>query len=240
MDESKVEDLTAIVGPGGDTSEEVDPKPLLEGVGDYNFVEVLNPLSVTFKDQVALTTNINSPMPVGKNHENAPGLTNSENDIRQIYGFDLRAQAQASGKTHVITRISLASGETRRFLGSEAHVIVRHLASALLQREGKTHLLANAHERRRAEERIVQHVGSLMDAMGRSPLSVREQLQTTLDSIEDAPNPQTAQGGSGNEAEFPGLSDQVGAATAPGDQGQPAPDAPRKRGAGRPAAQTNA
>lgn len=241
MDESKnPEDLRAVVGPGGDESELVDPKPLLEGVGDYSFVEILNPLNVTFKDQVALTTNINAAMPISP-HEGSASIVKNEQDIRQIYGFDLRAQAQASGKTHIITKISLESGETKRFLGGEAHVIVRHLVSALLQREGKTHLVANMHERRRAEERIVQRVGSLMEAMGNTPLSVRDQLQSTLKQMEDAPN-QVIQGET-NEQEFPGLNhgvpEGVGADSQQNGSDQPTIDASPKRSPGRPKAPTS-
>lgn len=237
MDKNNELEPQTAIGPGTLTQEETtDPKSLLDGVGDTEYVELLNPLSVAFVAQAALTTNVTAPMHVGKTHEDAPGLTRSENDIRQIYGFDLRAQAQQSGKTHVLKRIPIESGKTIRLLGGEAQVVLRQLTTAVLQREGKNNLIANAHARREVEGRIVQSRGDLMSVLGRSPLSVRDQLQSALDEVSESPSNNVTQGDTYGP-EFPGLNEgsstTVGADSTEGNFSEPTPDTPRKRGKGR-------
>lgn len=233
MENENSEELNTAVGPGASPERAEEPKSVLEGISDYNFVEIQNPLTVRFVGQAALTTNINAPMPISANHENAPGLTKNESDIRQIYGFDLRAQAQQSGKTHIINRIPIESGQTIKLLGGEAKVILGQLTSIVMQREGKESLLANMHERRAVEERIVRRIGSLQEELGRAPLSVREQLQTTLNSLNEQPGTQIAQGDDG-EQEFPDLA-PVGAGTdtSQNSSGEAALGTPKKRGPGR-------
>lgn len=223
--------IETAVGPGSIPEQSVDPKPLLEAVGDFNFVEILNPLSVTFIGQAALTTNIQAPMPVGPNNPDGGGQTHNENDIRQIYGFDLRSQAQQSGKTHILNRISIESGKTVRLLGGEAKVVLGQLVNVYMQRIGKGHLLANAHERNIVEKELVQRVGDLRTAMAAAPLSVQQQLKSALDSMEDQPLG-TAAGVANETEEFPGLNNAAG--TGQSDSGQPTSDDAPKRGPGRP------
>lgn len=232
--------IETAVGPGSVEELGIDPKPRLEGIGDYNYVELLNPLSVTFIAQVALTTDVSVAMPIGENNPEGAGLTRSENDIRQVYGFDLRAQAQKSGKKHILNRISIESGKTVKLLGGEAKVALNQLVNVVMQREGKGALLANAHERRSVEDRIVQRVGNLQEVMGNAPLSVQEQLKTALETINDQPQ-RLIQGADNGSEEFPGLNQDnsvgSGADSRQSDQSQPTPDAPPKRGPGRPPAQ---
>jgi hypothetical protein len=229
------------IGPGALEEAQVDPPSKLEGIGDYNFVEITNPLSVQFIGQAALTTNITTNMPVAQNHADAPGLTKNEQDIRQIYGFDLRAQAQQSGKTHIINRIPINPGQTVRLLGGEARTVLNQLVTAVMQREGKTKLLANKFERRQVEDRLVRRIGNMQDVLGRAPISVQEQLKSALESMDDAPLAQVIK----DEAieEFPGLSNQgsgtaTGADSGQSNEGEYAPNAPGKRGPGRPKAST--
>ncbi len=225
------------VGPGAIAQQGVDPKPLLEEVGEFNYVELLNPLSVTFIGQAALTTAITAPMRVGDQNPDGAGITKNENDIRQVYGFDLRSQAQQSGKTHVLNRIPIESGKTVRLLGGEAKVVLGQLTNVYMQRIGKGHLLANAHERRIVEEQIVQRVGDLRTAMAAAPLSVQQQLKSALDSLDDQPGALLEGASSSGETEFPGLeNNRVGTNSVEGDPSQPAPDDVAKRGPGRPKA----
>lgn len=232
-----------VIGPGSLDQEQVDPPSMLESVGEYHFVTVLNPLSITFIGRAALTTNVSVDMPISQNHQNAPGLTKNENDIRQVYGFDLRAQAQQSGKTHIITNIPIASGQTVNLMGREAKVVVGQLVTALLQREGKKQLVANKHERRAAEDRIVRRIGNTQDLLGDAPLSVQEQLKSALEQLDDNPLKNVTQT-KGEQDEFPGLNQPsttpAGTDTGQGDQGQHATDPSGKRGQGRSKASTDA
>lgn len=232
----------AAIGPGTAIQGQVDPPSLLEGVEEYDYVEVLNPLSVTFIARTALTTDIKAPMRVSPNNEAAPGLTKSEADIRQVYGFDLRAQAQKAGKTHIITDIPIASGQTLNLMGREAKVVVQQLVTAYLQREGKQHLVANKFERLQVEQRIVQRTGQMRDILGKSPLSIQEQMNTALKHMNDEPVAPAAEGGDSGQVEFPGLNqpDRVGANPSQSDQSQPASDTSGKRNPGRPKAQGSA
>jgi hypothetical protein len=184
MDEQNLQPI----GPGAAPEATTDPKPLLDerGVTEMDFVEILNPLSVTFVGQAALTTNVNASIRIGPAAQDGGGLSHTENDIRSLYGFDMRASAAQSGKTHLINRIPIESGKTVRLLGNEAHVVLRQLVNTVMQREGNGQLLANGVERRKVEERLVQRVGSLQDMMGRAPLSVQEQLKSTLQQLDDA------------------------------------------------------
>lgn len=171
------------IGPGAnvDTRGE-SPAALLEGIDDYSFVEVHNPLSVTFIAQVATTVPANAPMRVMSSPE-MPGITQSEGDLRQNYGLSLRNPDNAKGKRHDIQQLPIQAGQTRRMLGGEAQVVVRQLTNAILQREGNGRWLADPHKRREVEERIILRKGSVMEAMGRAPLDVQAQLRQALDGM---------------------------------------------------------
>ncbi len=235
-------DIETAIGPGTVAERPGEVKSKLEGIGEQNFVELLNPMSVTFIGQAALTTNINAPMTIGATSEEAPGLTKTENDIRQVYGFDLRAQAQITGKTHILNRIPIESGKTVRLLGSEAKVVLGQMVTAMLQREKKSNLVANPDARREVEERIVQRVGTIASLMGSAPMSVHDQMKTALDAYNEKQEPPKQEESHG-EDEFPGLSDSgpsAGPVPEQSNSGQPASDTPGKRGPGRPKAPASA
>lgn len=189
IEELKGRDPNLVAGPGADIDAGAAPLPLLQGASEYEYVELLNPLSVEFIGMFGVSRPVNAPV----NISTIPGrgVTTTENDLRTGYGLDLR-NTDHPGRANIVNRVSIKSGTTVRLLGSEAQVVIKQLVNEVMAREGNQALIADPHARRQVEERLVIRRGLVADYMGRAPVSVTDQLQ----AIKDEPD----------EQEFPDIS----------------------------------
>lgn len=212
----KEEELLRPIGPGTTLGRdnEIMPAPLLEGVTEMDFVEIVNPLSVDFVGQVALTTMINAPVRIGTDSKLGEYTTaTNESEVQRLYGLNLRANAAKQGRHHTLNAVPIPAGKTVRLMGNEALVIVRQLTNAVMQREGKANLLADPHARREVEERIVIRKGSLQEALGAAPISVQQQLRAALDRLDDVPSNDNISAGAGHDEPFAQLKADAGTTT---------------------------
>lgn len=169
-------------GPGAFEEQQIAPKPVLEGANEYEYVTILNPLTVDFWGKVAVTRPVNAPIQISDDGSGGQ-MTLSEEDVRRNYGLNLRNKDHM-GRVNVINRVCIPAGKTINILGSEAQVIVRQLVTEILARENKRLMLADPFQRHQVEQRIVlsrRSVNDLMDGSG--PLAVQEQLQGVVDKL---------------------------------------------------------
>lgn len=198
-EELKSRDPHLIAGPGADIDAGVAPLPLLQGSSEYEYVELLNPLSVEFIGMFGVSRPVQAPVNISA--VQGRGVTQNESDLRTGYGLDLRNPDHA-GRANIVNRVSIKSGATVRLLGNEAQVVIRQLVNEIMAREGNQALIADGYARRQVEERIIISRGNVADVLGRSPVSISEQLQ----AVKDEPDEQA----------FPGVTDarKVGDVTA--------------------------
>lgn len=166
-----------IVGPGAITQGEVEPKPILEGASESEYVDVLNPLSATFVGQFGVTRPIRAEVTISPTID---GQKLTEAQAQQFYGVPRLSNPAKSGQAHISNEVRIPAGKTIRLLGSEAQVIVRQLVTAIMQREGKQLQLADKFARHQVEERVIISRGSIADIMGRRPETVSEQMRATI------------------------------------------------------------
>jgi len=207
-EEIKTRDPEQVAGPGAHTERGADIRPLLEKASEYEYVEIQNPLSVEFIGMFGVSRPIQAPVTISSSPDR--GTTFTEADVRNNYGLNLR-NADHQGRANIVNRVSIKSGATVRLLGNEAQVVIKQLVNEIMQREGKQLLLADAFARNEVERRIIISRGSVADILGRSPMSIQEQLQ----QVKEEPHEQA----------FPDLasSDNTGV-TGTGDK-EPEPDA---------------
>lgn len=170
-------------GPGSQEATGDAPEPLLQGASEYEYVEILNPLSVIFIGQFGVTKPANSPARIGVSQE-APGVSRTEEDVRRNYGLDLR-NPDHRGSVNIVNKVEIPSGKTIRLLGNEAQVIVRQLVTEIMQRRGQRLLLSDPFARNKIEKDVIIARGNLKDVLGTQPISVQEQLQEAVKSIGD-------------------------------------------------------
>lgn len=186
------------VGPGTLTAQPEAQPSLLDGVTEYEWVDLFNPLSVTFVAQVASSRPTNAPVKVYQ----TPGLDSgirTEGDLAMAYGLTGFKNKEHVANIHIPHTIELASGRVRRLPGNEAQVVLRQLVGYLLQVEGKGLKLADPYERRLAEERVIRGRGSMSELMEAAPLSVNDQIYAAVDksnalqeNLSHVPEPETA------------------------------------------------
>lgn len=178
-----------IAGPGADPDRGTAPRPLLEGASEYEYVDLMNPLSVEFIGMFGVSRPTTAPISITP--VQGRGVTQNEADLRQGYGLDLR-NPDHQGRANIVNRISIKSGATVRLLGNEAQVVVRQLVNEIMAREDHKLLLSDAHARREVEQRVIITRGNVADYLGQAPKTVSEQLQAVKEANHD-------------EDQFPGL-----------------------------------
>lgn len=187
----------AIVGPGANKQEVESPKATLDGASEYEYVTILNPLTDDFAVMVAQSRPVNLPFEVHKSSDRTQGVTSSESDVRQVYGLQLKNPDHA-GKTHITNSTIIRSGKTINLKGDEAQVAVRQLVNEILQREGKSRLMADPNLRKEVEDRIIVNRGSVQDLMDNRLQSPQQQLNEAIKVSNEVQD----------EQEFPGLTDE--------------------------------
>lgn len=171
----------APAGPGAQEDVQIAPKPLLEGASEYEYVTILNPLSVDFYAKVAVTRPANVPFEVGKDMSGGQ-VTLNESDVMRNYGLNLKNKDHMA-RVNVINRVHIPAGKTLNLLGNEAQVVCRQLVTEIMQREGKRLMLADPHQRNLVEQRIVLSRRSVNDILGDGPMAVQEQLSGAVEKL---------------------------------------------------------
>lgn len=195
------EDLTQAVGPGTLSHSIENPGAMLDGATEYEYVDILNPLTVPFAARFAVTRPVNVPMRVAQ----TKGLSTSivdEQAMRIQYGLDLR-NPDVQGRAHITNDTVIQPGQVKRFLGNEAQVVVRQLVVEIMSRRGQKLLMADPAARELVEKEIIISQGNVQDVLGRSVSSVQEQLQAAIKDDRYEPGYETAQAEA--EVEFAGL-----------------------------------
>lgn len=174
------EEIITSVGPGAIPRQHEQQPSLLDAVTEYEWVDLLNPLSMTFIAQVASSRPVNAPVKIAQ----TPGLQSgvrTEADLATQYGITGFKNPAHPSNVHVPHTIQIAPGVTRRFPGNEAQVVLRQLVGYVLQVEGKGLKLADPYERNKMEQRIIRGKGLIQDLMETSAVSVRDQLTAAVD-----------------------------------------------------------
>lgn len=200
------------VGPGSVTDEQVDIKPTLEGATDYEYVEIVNPLSVPFMGKYAVERPVNVQFkiqqdPLGR------AISKTADDVSRNYGLGDLKNPDHPSKARIQNDVVIKPGQTIRLGGAAAQVIVKQLVDAIIALEDNKIKLADPGTRQRVEQRIILRRGSMNEFM-QAPQSIPEQLDNALKESQ-------------NE-EFPGLkqdsteeSEKVPAVNEPSERRKP-------------------
>jgi len=181
----------AVVGPGAAQQIDTDVQPLLNGASEYEYVTLLNPLTDDFAIRVAQDIPVNMPFQIGKDTSGkVETLTNSESDAKQIYGLSLKNK-DFKGRKHITNDTIIPAGQTINLRGNDAQVAIRQLTNEILQREGKTRLMADPSLRNEVENRIIIARGSIEDILaGRNLQTVNSQIDQALKESNEVPDEQ--------------------------------------------------
>jgi hypothetical protein len=153
-------------------------KPMVDGLSENYYVEILNPLSVTFMGKVASSRPIHSELRIVTSKD-TPTLTQNEDDIRRNYGLDLRNPDHKS-MAHYTQTVSIPPGATIRLPGNEAQVIVRQLVNIIMDKEGNKLLKGDSFARHQVEERIIMKQGTMSEFFTQSSVDIREVINKDL------------------------------------------------------------
>lgn len=205
MNEDEVVSPQAL-GPGAIEESGLDPEALLNGASESEYVDVLNPLSSDFIGQFGVTRPVQAEVTISPTID---GQRLTEAQATQTYGVPRLTNPARSGRANITNKVKIPAGQTVRLLGSEAQVIVRQLVTLIMQLEGKKNQLADKFARRQVEERVVQGRGSIMDVMGRNPVTVSEQLRDAIKPMEQELEVTNEVPDAEEEVEFPSIAGGV-------------------------------
>jgi hypothetical protein len=147
------------------------------------------------------------------------GLVQNEGDVVRNYGLNLKNPDFKSRK-RVVNDTVIKAGSSINLKGNEAQVAVKQLTDEILQREGKTRLMADPHLRHEVEERIIKYRGSIEELMNSNFQTPQNQINEAIKQSNEVHN----------EVAFPGLAEPTQgsripepteANTAINDPGQP-------------------
>lgn len=180
----------AVVGPGAQQVVATDVKSLLDGASEYEYVTILNPLSDDFAVRVAQDVPVNMPLEIRA----GTGVTQSERDVIQGYGLDLK-NPDFQGRKHIINDTIIKSGQTINLKGNEAQVAIRQLVNEIMQREGNQRLMSDPTLRNEVEQRIVISRGSVQELIDGGLQSQHSQIDAAINKSNEVTD----------EQPFPGL-----------------------------------
>lgn len=191
----------AIIGPGTQNLDIIEPKPTLDGANEFEVIEILNPLSDDFQIQVAQDVPVNLPFEIRKDGKTSV-LSNTEADVRQTYGLALK-NADHQARKRITNNAIIKSGQTMRLRGSEAQVAVRQLVNEILQRQGKRQFLSDPTTRKIVEDEIIISRGSIQDMMDGNLQTPRQQMDDALNKANEVRDefPELRQTVTGNDSD---------------------------------------
>lgn len=186
-----------IEGPGSAKAQEY-VQPLVDGLDENFYVEILNPLSVTFVGKVASSRPTHAPITLVTNR-NTPTITQNEDDVRRNYGLDLR-NPDHQALQHFAQSVSIPPGASIRLPGNEAQVIVRQLVNIIMDKEGNKQLKGDLAARHEVEERIILKQGTMSEFFTSQNVNIKEVINRDL------------QHGATTEQSFPSETESTGTA----------------------------
>lgn len=169
------------IGPGAIELQGEAPKPMLEGVTAYQYVEIFNPLSQDFRAQVGATKPANTPIKIYRDPV-TQAATKTESDLQTNYGLGGFKNSEHRDNIHIGQPIEIKSGQTKRIPGNAAQVVVRQLTNEIMGREGNKELMADPFARNKVEQRIVRKIGNVDEFMEQPIQSVDQQLNQALEN----------------------------------------------------------
>lgn len=190
-------------GPGAVDETQINPGALLDGASDYEFVEVLNPLSVDFIGKFGVEKPVNVPIKF-QAAQGTSALTVDEAGLATNYGLGGFKNPDHNSLAKITNTVRIKAGQTLRMRGGEAQVVVRQLVNEIIQREGNKLFIADPTTRNAIEKRIIMKRGSINELMGSAPVSVQDQVNTAIkdsneeefpDATVERPSPASAGGG---------------------------------------------
>lgn len=190
-------------GPGAVEPQGIQPDSLLTGASEYEYVTVLNPLSVDFYGKVGVSRPVNVPFQVHKD-QYSQTVTSNESDVIRNYGLSLKNKDHPA-QVNITNRILIPAGKTINLLGNEAQVVVKQLVDEIMQREKNSLLLADMFHRREVEERVVIARRSVNDFLGTGVKTVESQLREAVNELNKEEVKE-------DEREFPSIEDATSAA----------------------------
>lgn len=206
----------AVVGPGTILQDEVTPDPLLQGASEYEYVTILNPLTVDFQVQVAQDVPVNVPFEIRKDASGQTSVATTDERMATLnYGLNLK-NPDHNARKRIFNSTIIPAGQTMNFKGNDAQVVVRQLVTEIMQRNNKARFLHDPVSRREVEEMVVVSRGSVQDLMDANVVTQQQQINQAI----KASNTQPVE-----EKPFEGLDTKVEKA----DEPAPKRDKPAKR-----------
>jgi hypothetical protein len=154
------------VGPGTLKQEDNAPRPMLEGMDEYYFADIHNPLSDDFVVQFASTMPTRSPVTIVPSRQGEKPW--AEDELKNRAGVDLRnPHNPIQGRQHLISTRMIKSGETVRLLGLEAQKACKQIVDEIMQRDGQALMLGNLFARHAVEQQVVKNTGNVRDEYSR-------------------------------------------------------------------------
>lgn len=165
-------------GPGSNLQIAERMKPLVDGLDENYYVEILNPLSVDFMGRVSSSRPADRPLTVVTN-KMTPTITQTEDDIRRNYGLNLKNNDHLS-QVHFAQTVTIPAGKTIRLPGNEAQVIVRQLVNILMDKEGRKLFKGDSFARREIEDRVVIKQGTMSEFFTTQNVDIRGVINEDL------------------------------------------------------------
>lgn len=187
------EEANTAIGPGTFEIQTAEPGSTLDDSNEYEYVELLNPLSQDFIAVFGITREANAPIRVSVSSQGPEAMSKSESDIQRNYGLNLR-NADHKGKVHISNKVRIPSGKTVRLFGNEAQVVIKQLTNEIMSREGHKSSLGDPYQRRLVEQRIIQRRGSVNDFMNTPVVSEKEQLKAAMEQQDEQAFPTVTAG----------------------------------------------
>jgi hypothetical protein len=166
------------VGSGSITKEQSKPQPVLQDVGEHQYVTLINPLPFDFVGKVAQSRPVKAPVRIVNDGVSNGGNTVTEETLNNA-GISLRNKDHV-GRAHVTVNIEIPAGKTKNIRGDEAKVIIKQLVNEILAYNNDTLRRGNPAYRKEVETQVVQRISSVEDLLGGSVESLDDKINQAL------------------------------------------------------------
>lgn len=168
-------------GPGA-VKERSFETPMLDGMDQNYYVEILNPLPKTFIGRVASSRPGSTELKIRVAKE-TPTITRTSADMARNYGIDLEREIPAGGhksQQHFSQTLEIPSGQTVRLPGNEAQVVIRQLVNVIMDVRGLQISKGDAYQRSLIEHEIVIRTGTMDEFFTTQNINMREMLNKDM------------------------------------------------------------
>lgn len=178
-------------GPGAIDQSQISPDSLFDGVTDFEYLEIFNPLSVDFIGKFGVEKPVDIPLKF-KAPQGTTVLTVDEASLGQNYGLGGFKNPDHRSNLKITNTTIIKAGQSLRMRGSEAQVVGRQLVNEIIQREGNRLMMADPTIRHNTEERIILKRGSINELMESPVVTIGEQLKTAVKESNEEEFPDAA------------------------------------------------